>query len=54
MFDRETVETLIKFSYDRNLLVLADEVYQRNVYTDRPFISFKEVRDSMPPPYNEA
>lgn len=47
---REAMEQVVKLCYDENILLLADEVYQRNIFDPehRPFISFKEVVRSMP------
>lgn len=41
---RENMELLIEFCEENNLLILADEVYQVNIYdTQKPFVSFKQV-----------
>ena len=34
------------------MLILADEVYQNNIYTDVPFISFRKVLAEMGEPYS--
>ena len=40
---------MIQFARDQRLVLLADEVYQANIYQeDRPFHSFKKVLASMP------
>jgi hypothetical protein len=40
---RETLETICKFCVDKGLVLLADEVYQRNVYAeDKEFLSVRE------------
>ncbi|BEJ11659.1 hypothetical protein CspHIS471_0201190 [Cutaneotrichosporon sp. HIS471] len=41
---------IVQLCYDESLLLLADEVYQNNVYDPerRPFVSFKKVLRSMP------
>lgn len=39
---RKNIEELIKFAYKNNLLIIADEIYQDNVYTGE-FHSFKKV-----------
>lgn len=37
------------------MVILADEVYQANIYTDKKeFISFKKVKSKMPAPYNKT
>lgn len=33
-------------------MLSADEVYQANIYGDKPFISFKKVINELGPPYN--
>ncbi|KAL0222615.1 hypothetical protein RCL1_002469 [Eukaryota sp. TZLM3-RCL] len=40
---REQVSGLLKFAEQHNIVVMADEVYQENVYTDVPFVSFLRV-----------
>jgi alanine transaminase len=46
--DEESMKAAIKFCKKNNLVLLADEVYQENVYEpNRPFISFKKVLFSM-------
>jgi alanine transaminase len=43
---------IVQLAYDESLLLVADEVYQTNVYDPKrkPFISFKKVLRSMPTP----
>ena len=48
VFDREKMIELLKFSYERNLVVLADEVYQENILGDKPRYSFKKVLRELP------
>ncbi|XP_066905575.1 alanine aminotransferase 1 isoform X2 [Halyomorpha halys] len=51
---RKNIEEIIKFSYKENLFILADEVYQLNVYdSNSKFYSFKKVLMEMGPPYNK-
>ncbi|KAI8125371.1 hypothetical protein FF38_05334 [Lucilia cuprina] len=51
---RQNIEEIIKFAYDNNLVVLADEVYQDNVYDkDSKFFSFKKVMTEMGGPYKD-
>lgn len=40
---REDIEMVCKFCASEKLLLLADEVYQENVYTEKPFISCRKV-----------
>nr|AIT69938.1 alanine transaminase [Eucheuma denticulatum] len=45
---RQNMEGVIRFCEREGLVILADEVYQQNVYvTDKPFISFKKVVTEM-------
>lgn len=50
---RDNIEDMIRFAYHKRLLVIADEVYQDNVYVEtKKFISFRKVLSEMPAPYN--
>ena len=44
----DVMEDILQFCADKDLILLADEVYQENVYGVRPFISFRKVLASMP------
>lgn len=48
------MESIIKVCYDNNVLLLADEVYQENIFDpeNKPFYSFKKVLASMGGPYS--
>ncbi|KAM7346714.1 alanine aminotransferase 1 isoform 1-T2 [Cochliomyia hominivorax] len=51
---RANIEEIIKFAYDNNLVILADEVYQDNVYDkNSKFFSFKKVLTEMGAPYKD-
>ncbi|ORX52001.1 PLP-dependent transferase [Hesseltinella vesiculosa] len=40
---QQTLTDLLTFCYDQRLVLLADEVYQTNIYkSDRPFVSFRK------------
>lgn len=44
ILSRKNIEDVIKFCYNRRLLIIADEVYQHNVFDESaPFYSFKKV-----------
>ncbi|EGC31753.1 alanine transaminase [Dictyostelium purpureum] len=47
--DKANMEEVVKFCLNKGLVLLADEVYQENVYVkeDKPFISFKKVVKDM-------
>ncbi|XP_006903602.1 PREDICTED: alanine aminotransferase 1-like, partial [Elephantulus edwardii] len=50
---RECIEAVIRFAFDERLFLLADEVYQDNVYAEgSQFHSFKKVLMEMGPPYS--
>lgn len=51
---RKNIEEIIKFAHKNKLVVLADEVYQDNIYDkDSKFYSFKKVMSEMGPPYSD-
>lgn len=46
--DRKDMEDVIRFCAEKNIVLLADEVYQANTYnSNRPFFSFKSVLRSI-------
>ncbi|XP_050195178.1 alanine aminotransferase 1-like [Myiozetetes cayanensis] len=53
--NRECIEAVIKFAHEEKLFLLADEVYQDNVYAEgSAFHSFKKVLMQLGPPYSES
>lgn len=49
---RECIEAVIRFAFEEGLFLMADEVYQDNVYAEgSQFHSFKKVLMEMGPPY---
>ncbi|VDN02184.1 unnamed protein product [Thelazia callipaeda] len=53
VLSRDNVENIIKFSFKHGLFLLADEVYQDNIYEESSkFHSFKAVMTSMGEPYS--
>ncbi|XP_043263666.1 alanine aminotransferase 1 [Colletes gigas] len=51
---RNNIEDVIRFAYKNRLFLLADEVYQDNVYDkDSAFHSFKKVMTEMGEPYSK-
>ena len=51
---KENIEGIIKFAHENNLFILADEVYQDNVYAEgSAFHSFKKVLVTMGEPYSK-
>eukprot|EP00826_Nyctotherus_ovalis_P049468 TRINITY_DN598_c0_g1_i3.p1 TRINITY_DN598_c0_g1~~TRINITY_DN598_c0_g1_i3.p1 ORF type:complete len:425 (-),score=169.64 TRINITY_DN598_c0_g1_i3:173-1447(-) len=51
---KQNMEDIVKFCHKNSLAILADEVYQKNVYREKPFISFKKVVHNMSTPYNQV
>lgn len=49
---RNDIEEIIRIAYEHRMVILADEVYQNNIYTDVPFISFRKVLAEMGSPYS--
>jgi alanine transaminase len=43
----------VKFAQEHKLVVCADEVYQKNIYGSKPFISFKKIIHDLGAPYNK-
>lgn len=53
VLSRNNIEAIIKFSHKNNLFILADEVYQDNVYAQgSKFFSFKKVLMEMGEPFS--
>lgn len=51
---RENIENVIKFAHEEKLFLMADEVYQHNIYAEgMKFHSFKKVLTEMGPPYSK-
>ena len=51
----DTIRKIIEFAVNKKLVILADEVYQDNIYKEgAEFVSFRKVMHSMPSPYCEA
>jgi aspartate/methionine/tyrosine aminotransferase len=44
----KNIEDIIKFAHEENILIMADEVYQENVYGKNKFLSFKKKLYEMP------
>ncbi|CAD6196498.1 unnamed protein product [Caenorhabditis auriculariae] len=54
VLSRKNIETIIKFAHKHKLFLLADEVYQDNVYAQgSEFHSFKKVVSELGDPYNK-
>ncbi len=47
LYSREELQTLADVVLDTNLVVVADEIYDRLVYTDQPYAGFPTVRPGL-------
>lgn len=45
---------MVRFCHDNRLIICADEVYQKNIYSDKPFISMKKIMNDMGAPFNKV
>ena len=53
ILNEETIQGIIKFCYNNKIAIIADEVYQENIYKkDAKFISFRNVIQKIEQPYN--
>ena len=48
---RGDIESMIKIAHEHGMVILADEVYQVNIYGDVPFTSFRKVLAELGEPY---
>lgn len=44
---KDSIADILKFAKERNLLIIADEVYQTNLFDGQKFTSFKQVRSEL-------
>ncbi|XP_041986409.1 alanine aminotransferase 1-like [Aricia agestis] len=51
VLSRDNIEEIVRFAYERNLFILADEVYQENIVS-KEFHSFKKAMHEMGAPYS--
>ena len=52
---RKDIEDIIRISYENKLVIIADEVYQENIYNSKiPFISFRKVLAELGDPYKNS
>ncbi|RHW74227.1 alanine aminotransferase [Trypanosoma equiperdum] len=53
VLERTVMEEVAKFCCDHGVVLMADEVYQENIYTaTKRFESFRKIVLELPPPYN--
>lgn len=51
---REDLEAIMRICHEENIMVLADEVYQENIYKEgKEFVSMRKVLHEMGSPYSE-
>lgn len=54
VLSKQNIEEIIKFAYEEKLFIMADEVYQDNIYGEGlAFHSFKKVLSELGPPYSK-
>jgi len=51
---KENLEELIKFCHEHHMVICADEVYQKNIYCEKPFVSIKKAMMDLGAPYNQT
>ena len=55
ILSEENIQDMIKFCYDHKMAIIADEVYQNNIYDEtKQFHSLRKVLSKMPHPYNQT
>jgi len=52
VLSRKNMEEVVEFCHANGVLLMADEVYQTNIYASTPFTSFKKVVHAMPKKYH--
>ena len=51
---REDLKSIIRICHANNIMILADEVYQENIYKEgKEFVSMRKVLHEMGSPYSE-
>lgn len=50
----ESLRDLVRLAYDEGLFLIADEVYQSNIYDEKPFVSAKKALRDLGEPYASA
>lgn len=55
ILEEDTIRKIVEFAYNHGLCILADEVYQSNIWSEtKKFVSFKKVVATMPSPFNQT
>jgi len=54
VLSKKNIEDIIKLCHEHNLMILADEVYQTNIYDKEraPFYSFRKILAELGEPYS--
>jgi aspartate/methionine/tyrosine aminotransferase len=52
VLDEEGLKRVIEFTHDKKIMLLADEVYQKNIYVDKKFVSLRKTLNKMGEPYS--
>jgi aspartate/methionine/tyrosine aminotransferase len=52
--ERKCLESIVLLCHEHDIMILADEVYQNNIYTtQRPFVSMRKVLHEMGYPFSD-
>lgn len=55
VLSEQQLQDIIRFAYRNQLIILADEIFEHNVYTNkRPFHSVRKIMNSMGTPYSRT
>ena len=53
VLSKDNIQDIIRFAHSKGLLIMADEVYQHNVYEEGcEFLSFKKILSEMGPEFS--
>lgn len=52
VLEEENMKEVLQFAHKKNIMFLADEVYQRNIYVDKTFCSARKALKNLGEPYN--
>ncbi|XP_037509996.1 alanine aminotransferase 2 [Rhipicephalus sanguineus] len=55
VLSKKQLEEIIQFAYENQLVILADEIFEHNIYSNkRPFYSVRKIVDAMGAPYTKT
>lgn len=46
------LKRVIEFAHDKQIMLLSDEVYQKNIYVDKEFVSMRKALKNLGEPFN--